>query len=199
MILKKLVMIFIILLLVPCVIADLNWKDTMKVGQARLYQQNNQAYTVELVYAQAGKARFWINHKELTGPIYARDEYETADGSTIQPLHINEDERGRVEVEYFFFASEVDMIETEDSHQYRSKIIDSTFDYDELYTKDEYEALMKGMRLEEEEKVVTRNITEVTERMVDAGSYEVEIVEDKQVFNIGWMNKFLNWIKGLFS
>ncbi len=198
MLLKKMVAVVILIILSTTVIAELNWKDVMKVGQARLYQKDNQAYTVELVYAQSGKARFWINGKELTPPIYARDEYEIADGSTIQPLHINEGEKGRVEVEYFFFASEVDMIETEDSHDYRSKNTDSSFDYDELYTDDEYEALMKGQRLEEE-KVVTKNITEITERMVDAGSYEVEIVQDKQYSSIGWFNSFIKWIKGLFT
>jgi len=200
MVLKKLVTLLIVILLVPCVVADLNWKDTLKVGQAKLYQKDNQAYTIELVYAQEGKARFFINGKELTPPIYERDEYKTHDGSTIQPLNIDTPtNRGKTSVDYYFLASMVDMIEQEDSHAYRSKIADSTFDYNKIYTEEEHEAVMEGYDMPEDPEAKKKTITEVTERIETVEGPEIVIEEQKQIFSIGWMNKIALWIKGLFS
>jgi len=195
--LKKSVTLLVLILFCTCVAAELNWKDTLKVGQAKLYQKDDKAYSVELVHATANSARFYINGEELTPVIYEDDEYETADGSTIQPTTFTDADRGRTTVEYYFYASESDMIQMDDSHAYRSKFTDSSFDYDKLYTDEEYDALMKGYDVPEN-KVSIKNITEFVDRYENE-EVHFEVKEEKQIFSIGWMNKFANWIKGLFS
>ncbi len=185
-------------LLAASATAEITLRDEIPLGTAKLYQAGAQGYSLELVLADqsSGQARFLVNQKELTEPF--DDEYTTKDNSTIQILEIGRDNQtGGVVVEIYFYGTLIDPLEFDEGRGYRVRRVISAFDYTQLYTQDEIDALGLPTKYTDKGYVTIESAARPT--TVQKQIKKADLGAKRSTFSFGWLADLWAWVMGLFS
>lgn len=195
----------------------LTFRDTLDVQEAKLYQQGSVGYSVELVEIKGEKARFFINGRELTPFMAEGEAYKIADGSTLEPTLIKSVSKT---VKFLFFGSGKNPLRLLDSQDYRAKSIDPQYNYTSRPALSNLPASKSGNQSPapvvsfpqpakettppvrvEEVKPTPEQLAKMQEPAKEKKPkvQEITIEEESEVSSIGWLNRLVKWIKGLFG